>query len=130
MHVDDLADAALACLDQPASHGHAYALPGGETLTYREMVGRVLACLQPPPRMVELPAPLFALALRLAQLTGRARGLGDAAVGRMREDLVFDVGPAARDLGYAPRPFRPRPEMFIRPWPVPGQDPTRSSAVV
>lgn len=115
VHVDDLADAALACLQQPVSHGRAYALPGGETLTYREMVRRVLACLQPPARMVELPAPLFAFALRLAQLTGRARGLGDAAVGRMREDLVFDVGPAARDLGYAPRAFRPEPAMFAQP---------------
>jgi nucleoside-diphosphate-sugar epimerase len=115
VHVDDLADAALACLERPASHGRAYALPGGETLAYRDMVGRVLACLQPPARVVELPAPLFAFALRLAQLTGRARGLGEAAVGRMREDLVFDAGPAARDLGYAPRPFRPEPAMFAQP---------------
>ncbi|WP_052101435.1 NAD-dependent epimerase/dehydratase family protein [Novilysobacter arseniciresistens] len=118
VHVEDLADAAMACLGAPASHGRAYALPGGETLPYREMVGRVLACLQPPARLVELPAPLFAIALRLAQLTGRARGLGDAAIGRMREDLVFDIDPAARDLGYAPRPFRPSPGMFMPSGPV------------
>jgi len=115
VHVEDLADAVLACLERPASHGRAYALPGGETLMYRDMVGRVLACLQPPARMVELPAPLFAFAVRLAQLTGRVRGLGDAAVGRMREDLVFDAGPATRDLGYAPRAFRPEPAMFAQP---------------
>lgn len=112
VHVDDLAAAAMACLDRPACQGQAYALPGGETLAYREMVARVLACLQPPARLVELPAPLFALVLQVAQLTGRARGLGGAAVGRMREDLVFDAGPAMRDFGYAPRAFRPDASMF------------------
>ena len=114
VHVEDLADAALACLDAPATHGRAYALPGGETLPYREMVARVLACLQPPARLVELPAPLFAAALWLARRTGRASGLGDAAIDRMRQDLVFDTAPAARDFGYAPRPFRPQWAMFAR----------------
>ena len=112
VHVDDLAAAAYACIAQAATHGQAYALPGGETLTYRDMVARVLACLQPPPRLVELPSPMFNLALLLAQMTGRATGLGEAAVRRMRNDLVFDAGPAQRDFGYAPRPFRPTAGMF------------------
>jgi nucleoside-diphosphate-sugar epimerase len=112
VHVDDLAAAAIACLDAPASHGHAYALPGGETLPYREMVARVLAALERKPRMVELPAPVFAAALVLARATGRASGLGDAAVRRMRSDLVFDIEPARRDFGHAPRRFEPTAAMF------------------
>jgi nucleoside-diphosphate-sugar epimerase len=112
VHVDDLADATIAAIDAPASHGRAYALPGGETLPYREMVARTLACLQPRPRLVELPPPLFSLLLRLARLSGRASGFGDAAVARLREDLVFDAGSARRDFGYAPRAFEPAPEMF------------------
>src|SRR5688572_16770832 len=112
VHVDDLAAAAFACLGSVASHGLAYALPGGETLTYRDMVARVLATLQPPPKLVELPSPLFNLALFAAQLTGRGTGLGEAAVRRMRSDLVFDASPAQRDFGYQPRPFRPNADMF------------------
>lgn len=112
VHVDDLAAAAFACLGADATHGQAYALPGGETLTYREMVIRVLAALQPPPTLVELPSALFNLALLAAQLSGRARGLGEAAVRRMRNDLVFDPTPARRDFGYAPRAFRPTAAMF------------------
>lgn len=112
VHIDDLADAAVAALDADASHGRAYALPGGETLPYREMVARILACLQPPARLVELPAPLFALLLRAARWSGRAHDLGDAAVARLRADLVFDAGPARRDFGYAPRDFTPTPDMF------------------
>ena len=112
VHVDDLAAAALAVLDAPATHGRAYALPGGEALPYREMVARVLASLEPPARLVELPAPLFAALLALARAGGRLQGFGDAAAARLRADLVFDAAPAARDFGYAPRPFRPTADMF------------------
>lgn len=112
VHVDDLAAAAHACLGAEASHGCTYALPGGETLSYRDMVARVLAALQPPPTLVELPSPLFNLALLAAQASGRATGLGEAAVRRMRSDLVFDPAPAERDFGYAPRAFRPSAGMF------------------
>ncbi len=117
VHVDDLADAAVAALTAPASFGQTYAVPGGETLSYREMVARTLACLHPPVRLVELPSPLFNLALLAAQATGRASGLGEAAVRRMRSDMAFDAGPAQRDFGYAPRAFRPVAEMFDPPSP-------------
>jgi len=112
VHAQDLAQAAFATVAADASHGRAYALPGGETLPYREMVARVLACLQPSPRLIELPSPLFNLALVAAQVTGHATGLGEAAVVRMRNDLVFDPMPAQRDFGYAPRPFHPIAQMF------------------
>ncbi|HJR74066.1 MAG TPA: NAD-dependent epimerase/dehydratase family protein [Luteimonas sp.] len=112
VHVDDLAAAAFAAVDVPITHGQAYALPGGETLTYREMVRRMLAVLRPPPRLYELPSPLFNLLLAAAHAAGHARGFGEAAVARMRSDLAFDAGPAQRDFGYAPRPFRPTAQMF------------------
>lgn len=112
VHVDDLADAALAVLGRPATFGRGYALPGGETLAYREMVARTLAALDPPAKLLEVPAPLFSLALSAARAFGRLQGLGDAAVARMREDLVFDAEPACRDFGYAPRAFAPTKAMF------------------
>lgn len=107
VHVDDLADAALACADAPDTHGRTYAVPGGETLAYREMVARVLSAVRPSPRLVVLPAPVFRGVLSIARLGGVARDFNDAALARMREDLVFDAGPAQRDFGYAPRAFAP-----------------------
>ena len=116
VHVDDLADAAwMACLAD-ASHGRSYDLPGGETLAYREMVRRVLACLQPPPSLHELPLPMFRGVMVAAQARGIAVDLTPAALARMREDLVFDLEPAHRDFAYAPRMFAPDARMF---------DPTR-----
>lgn len=112
VHVDDLASAAFHATTAPAAAGKIYALPGGETLPYREMVARVLATLQPPPPLVEVPGPVFSMLLKAAQSRGIALGLGDAAVERMRNDLVFDAEPARRDLQHAPRPFQPTRGVF------------------
>ncbi|GAA4999957.1 nucleoside-diphosphate sugar epimerase [Pseudoluteimonas lycopersici] len=111
-HVGDLADAAFAASQSVAARGRAYDLPGGETLPYRDMVKRVLDCLEPPAKLLELPMPLFRLTLRVARSRGIARELTDAAVQRMREDMVFDAAPARRDFGYAPRAFAPTADMF------------------
>jgi nucleoside-diphosphate-sugar epimerase len=111
VHVDDLAVAAMAALSQ-AGHGlRAYDLPGGETLPYREMVARVLASLQPPARLRVVPGPLFSLAASIARGLG-LHDAGPAVLARMRQDLAFDGSAARRDLGYAPRPFRPDAGMF------------------
>ena len=62
--------------------------------------------------------PLFRLALKAAQARGIARDLTDAAVERMREDMVFSLEPAQRDFGYAPRAFKPEARMFERALPA------------
>lgn len=118
VHVNDLASAAFAACNAPATHGRSYDLPGGETLPYREMVQRVLACLQPAPSLAELPMPLFRLALKAAQARGIATDLTPAAVERMHQDMVFDLQPARRDFGYAPRPFKPDARMFESSIPI------------
>lgn len=115
VHVHDLAGAAFAACMSPATQGRSYDLPGGESVPYREMVRRVLTCLQPAPALHELPMPLFRLALKAAQARGIAKDITDAAVERMRQDMVFDLEPARRDFGYAPRPFKPEARMFESP---------------
>jgi nucleoside-diphosphate-sugar epimerase len=106
VHADDLAAAALAALDRPQTHGRAYDLPGGETLTYRAMAERIFEGLGRRPRILSLPPWAWRAALLAASplLPGATAAMGD----RMGEDLVFDAEPARRDLGWAPRPFRPR----------------------
>lgn len=113
VHVDDLAQAARLAVDASTTAGRGYDLPGGETLTYRDMVARSLAALEPAPRLIELPGPVFQLVLKAARLAGRADGFGDAALQRMREDLLFDDAPARRDFGYAPRRFAPDAAMLV-----------------
>ena len=113
VHVQDLADAALATVEASDAHGRSYALPGGETLAYAEMVRRTLASLRPPARLIRVPTPLFKAALAGAHLLGKMQSLGSAAVARMQQDLVFDLEPARRDFGYSPRKFQPDKDMFF-----------------
>jgi uncharacterized protein YbjT (DUF2867 family) len=112
VHAHDLAEAAFRCLDAEATHGRTYALPGGETLAYREMVARVLAALHPPARLHEVPSPVFNVLLAAAHAAGMALDFNEAAVKRMRSDLVFDPADAQRDFGYAPCGFHPTAGMF------------------
>ena len=103
VHAADLADAAVSALDSPATVGHDYALGGGETLPYREMIARIFSTLEIANRTVRVPwlPPLLDIAgtvLPGSELTG------DVAR-RMNADLDYDDGSAAADFGYAPRRF-------------------------
>ena len=112
VHVQDLAIAAHAVVDVEATHARSYALPGGETLHYSDMVARTLASLRPPARLVRVPDLAFRTALAGAHAFGKMRGLGTAALARMGDDLVFDATPARQDFGYSPRKFEPEASMF------------------
>ncbi len=105
VHAADLARAALQALNAPAAFDRTYALPGGETLSYRDMAVRIFEALGRRPRLLSLPPPLWRAGLAMAAplLPGATAAMG----ARMSEDLAFDAGPAMRDFGYAPRPFRP-----------------------
>ena len=106
VHGDDLAAAALSALDAPPSVGRTYELAGGETLSYRQMCEHVFEGLERRPRILSLPAPLWRLGLMLASplLPGANAQMGE----RMDRDLTFGDAAARADLGWSPRPFRPR----------------------
>lgn len=112
VHVEDLADAAMACLHHERSIGRSYDLPGGETLNYIDMVRRVLAGIEPVPRLHLLPLPVFSALLWLARISGKVSGFNNAMLARMQQDLVFDSQPAREDFGYAPRDFQPTAKVF------------------
>jgi nucleoside-diphosphate-sugar epimerase len=106
VHAADLAAACLAVLDNSATFERAYETPGGETLTYVEMVSRIARGVGRPPRLIHLPRPLLRVALAVAsRLPGRRHMTADMA-DRMDQDLAFDDAAARRDFGYDPRPFR------------------------
>ena len=106
VHAQDLAHAALAAARSPAAHDRVYDLPGGETLTYRQMVERIFIGLGRRPRIIAAPQVLWRLAFRLARplLPGATAQMG----ARMSADLVFNDDAARRDFGWSPRDFRPK----------------------
>lgn len=103
VHADDLAAAALAVARGADLAGQAFNLGGGETLPYREMIGRIFDVLGRPRRFVAVPG-LPWIAAAYGRLGGPATLTADA-VRRMNQDLAFDDGAAAAAFGYAPRRF-------------------------
>ena len=106
VHAEDVAMACVSALTVPAAGNRAYNLSGGETLSYREMVGRVFVALGKDPRLVTIPRWLFRSAVTVLRLLPRYRNWTMEMAERMNCDLVFDHRDAARDLRFSPRPFQ------------------------
>jgi uncharacterized protein YbjT (DUF2867 family) len=102
VHAEDIAQAALAALECPASAGRVLQIGGGERLSATEMFARVRRSLP----VATMPLPLPAWLLRAGKLAlPRLRG----ALDRLDNDLVADNGELQRLLGVHPRSFRPEP---------------------
>lgn len=106
VHAEDLAIAAISAASTDAAINKFYSLPGPETLTYREMIGRVFDGMGLPRRFVSVPPWLwrigFAAINPLYPSANVAMGI------RMMKDMTFDATPAIGDLGWRPRGFNPK----------------------
>jgi nucleoside-diphosphate-sugar epimerase len=105
VHAEDLAIGAIAAASSPAAANKIYALAGGETLTYREMIGRIFDGLKLPRRFISVPLFLWRASFVLIKPLYPS---ANVAMGtRMMKDMTFDTTPAMRDLGWKPRSFKP-----------------------
>ncbi len=110
VHAEDLAIGAIQSAGSAQAVNKTYALPGGETLSYRDMIGRIFDALNKPKRIVSAPPLLWEAAFALARPFFPH---ANAAMGRrMAKDMVFDAAPAIADFGWNPRSFHPQ---FVRP---------------
>jgi nucleoside-diphosphate-sugar epimerase len=106
-HAADVADGIrrAACTGRSGAH---YVL-GGENLSFRAFLALVGEVSGVSRRVVALPRPAALAAAYLGLLWGRLGGVPPITPGWIRvflEDRPADIGPARRDLGYAPRPAR------------------------
>jgi nucleoside-diphosphate-sugar epimerase len=105
VHAEDLAIGAIAAASSPAAANRTYSLPGGETLTYREMIGRIFDGMRKPRRTISVPPALWKAGFALAKplFPGANVAMGT----RMMKDMTFDPTPANLDFGWNPRGFKP-----------------------
>lgn len=107
VHADDLAGAVIAAIDCESAFDQRIDLPGGEELSLAQLIARAAHARTG----LVLPVPIpFTLATRLAakwRWIGRSSGLSRDAGARISRDQVFELGPAAQALGFAPRSFEP-----------------------
>src|SRR6266849_10021016 len=106
VHAGDLAIGALAAAASLAAANKIYAIPGKDTITYREMVGRIFDGLHKPRRIIPIPPPLWRAAFSLAKpfVPNANVAMGN----RMAKDMILDSAPAMEDFGWNPREFRPK----------------------
>ena len=67
VHAEDLAIGAIAAAASPAAVNKFYALPGGETLPYKEMIGRIFDGMKLPRRTLPVPALVWRAAFLAAR---------------------------------------------------------------
>ena len=106
VHAEDLAIGALQAASSEAARNRGYELPGGDTITFREMVGRIFDGMNRPRRIVSVPPPVWRSAFSLVRflLPNANVAMGE----RMAKDMTFDSQRATADFGWHPRGFKPR----------------------
>jgi dihydroflavonol-4-reductase len=108
VHVDDVAEGHLAALLR-GRIGESYVL-GGQDASLREMLGEIALLVGRKPPSVGLPRlPLYPLAFvseAVGRLSGKEPFLTVDALKMAKYRMFFSSAKAARELGYAARPYR------------------------
>jgi nucleoside-diphosphate-sugar epimerase len=108
IHADDVGKAMVSAMGLDVPSVRIYYLAGGETLTYREMAGRIFDCLERKRRIVTLPEKLYSALLDAASRVGA--GVSGSMATRMNLDLVFDTSATTADLDFHPGNFLENPQ--------------------
>ena len=103
---EDCARGVYEALVRLSAVGRSYDLPGGESLTYLDLVKTAAGALGKKPRIVRVPLEPVRLLLGAAEKLRLPLPVGSEQVLRLREDKAYPYEEARRELGYAPRPFR------------------------
>ena len=106
VHVDDLVQAILASLVRPEAARRAYDVGGPEPIALSAVVHECAAALGRRARILPLPLAPAHAAARLARRMRLPFPVSPEQVLRLTESKAVDIGPARRDLGFDPRPFR------------------------
>ncbi len=107
VHCEDLAKACVQVLNTPRSYNKAYNLSGGEILSYRNILQRIMTVEQVRVVLLPMPLPLFRIFIRLANMIPAYRYLTPDMANRINQDLCFDHQQASDDFNYTPRTFQP-----------------------
>ncbi|SDJ71267.1 MULTISPECIES: NAD-dependent epimerase/dehydratase family protein [Bradyrhizobium] len=106
VHAEDVAIGAVDAAASATAANRIYAIPGGETISYREMVGRIFDGMRRPRRIISIAPVIWRVGFFILN---RWLPNANSAMGtRMSNDMVFDSAPARNEFGWDPRPFRPR----------------------
>jgi len=105
VHVVDVADAVLNAAQQPRTVGRCYDVAGPEPLTFARLLRISASAVASRTRFLPVPLTPVLTAARGYERISRHPRIRTEQLRRLAEDKAFAIDDAARDLGYAPRPF-------------------------
>lgn len=101
---DDLSRALLAALDNPQVANKEFTIAGPAPIQIREIIDTVADILGKRVALVNIPAKAATPIIRCLQHIPRFP-LTALQLLHLRENRIFDIAPAAEELGYNPRSF-------------------------
>lgn len=105
VHVDDVAAAALSCLEKPESVGQTYDIGGADAMEFNAFIEAILKALGQKKPFFHLPIPV---ALAIAHVAGKVMAnppLTPDNVKGIQTAPHVDIRAARRDLDFQPRSF-------------------------
>jgi len=105
IHVDDVAQAIVDCLEVRATFGKAYNISGSRPVTFNEVIDQTCDALKVKRLKIHLPLkPALVLAQALNGVRKKAL-IKEEQILRLNEDKSFDHSEAQRDFNFSPRSF-------------------------
>lgn len=101
----DVVSALLAALDRAEAIGHDFTIAGPDPITYAEMVRTMTRQMKVRRLLVPVPLALVRGAMALMGRVTKRPLLTADQIDRLREDKIFDITDARRDLGFDPISF-------------------------
>lgn len=105
VYVGDVAQAIADCIDNDEAIGKSYNIPGGETLSYNQVIDTVCRLLKRKVLKVHLPVRPIVSTLRICERRGWLLPIKAEQILRLNEDKVFDFKDAHQDFRYSPLTF-------------------------
>lgn len=105
VHVQDLAEVIVASTDVPEAAGQTFDIAGPDPMTLRELIEETARAVGKKVRVVWVPLRPSVWAVRVYERLSGSPSLKAEQLLRLAEDKVFDISPARRYFGYAPRSF-------------------------
>jgi nucleoside-diphosphate-sugar epimerase len=106
VYYKDCARGILSALERPTTVGEIYDLPGGEPLSYSNMVSTAAVALDRRPHILRIPAEPVRRVLAFTETFGLPLPVKSEQVLRLREDKAYPYEKARNELDYRPRNFQ------------------------
>ncbi len=103
--VDDLARAVRGAVEEPQRDGTVYELGGPETVTYRQIVDRVMTATGKRRLKVNLPVPIISALTAVTDRVLPVFPVSHDQIQSLGRPNVAEPGSVERAFGFEPRPF-------------------------